>query len=488
MQTQSQPIAPASAPAASTGRPGVILAVLSVAAFMASLDVFIVNVAFPDIGSDFHGASLSNLSWILNGYAIVYAAMLVPLGRLADRYGRKAGFIGGLALFTAASAACAFSTGLWMLVVFRVLQAVGAAALTPTSLGLLLTSTPPERRVRAVRIWAASGALAAAIGPVVGGVLVQASWRWVFIVNVPVGVVAAIAAVRQIADSRDNSVTRTPDLVGAGLLALAIGSVSLGLVKGATWGWGSTPTVTSFVVAALGVAGFWLRSQQHPLPIVEPALLRVHAFAWSNVTSLFFSVAFGAGLLGVILWTQEVWGYSALRTGLAIAPGPVMVPLFVALNHRFANRVRPGRVAAAGNVLFATGNVLLLTSVGARPHYARELLPGWLLMGIGVGLALPTILSAATADLPPGRAATGSAVINMSRQIGTVLGVSVLVAVIGSHATYGATHAAFQHAWWIIVGASLVAAASSFGMTPSGAAGRVARRPLRTLLAFADRR
>ncbi len=373
-------------------QPGVILAVLSGAAFMASLDVFIVNVAFPDIGSDFHGAALSNLSWILNGYAIVYAALLVPLGRLADRYGRKAGFIGGLTLFTAASAACALSTGLWMLVAFRVLQAAGAAALTPTSLGLLLTSTPPERRVRAVRIWAASGALAAAIGPVVGGLLVQASWRWVFIVNVPVGVIAAIAAVRTLADSRDEHVTRTPDLVGAAMLALAIGAVSLGLVKGAAWGWGSASTLASFAVALAGVAGFWLRSQRHPLPIVEPALLRVRAFAWSNVTSLFFSVAFGAGLLGVILWTQDVWGYSALRTGLAIAPGPVMVPLFVALNQRFANRVRAGRVAAAGNVLFAIGNLLLLTSVGAHPHYLRELLPGWLLMGIGVGLALPTIL------------------------------------------------------------------------------------------------
>jgi EmrB/QacA subfamily drug resistance transporter len=488
MEITSQPIAPATPRAASTGRPGLILAVLAAAAFMASLDVFIVNVAFPDIGSDFHGASLSNLSWILNGYAIVYAAMLVPLGRLADRYGRKAGFIAGLTLFTIASAACALSTGLWLLVAFRVLQAVGAAALTPASLGLLLTSTPPERRIRAVRIWAASGALAAAIGPVVGGVLVQASWRWVFLVNVPVGIAAVIAAVRQIPDSRDESVTRTPDLVGAALLAVAIGSVSLGLVKGAGWGWSSTATLASFGVAALGVLGFWFRSEHHPMPIVEPALLRVRAFAWSNVTSLLFSISFGAGLLGMILWTQEVWGYSALRTGLAIAPGPVMVPLFVALNQRFANRVRPGRVAASGNVLFALGTLLILTRVGEHPHYVSEILPGWLLIGIGVGLALPTILSAATADLPPGRAATGSAVVNMSRQIGTVLGVSVLVAVIGSHASYGARHAAFQDAWWIIVGCSLVAALSSFGMTPGGSAEQRVRRPLRTLLAFADRR
>jgi EmrB/QacA subfamily drug resistance transporter len=471
-----------------TGRPGLVLAVLSGAAFMASLDVFIVNVAFPAIGRDFDGAALSNLSWILNGYTIVYAAMLVPLGRLADRYGRKAGFVGGLALFTGASAACALSTGLWMLVAFRVLQAIGAAALTPTSLGLLLTSTPPERRVRAVRIWAASGALAAATGPVVGGVLVQASWRWVFIVNVPVGIVAVIAALRSVPDSRDESITRTPDLLGAALLAAAIGAVALGLVKGAAWGWGSSSTIASLALAAIGVAGFWLRSSRHPLPIVEPALLRVRAFAWSNVTSLSFSIAFGAGLLGVILWTQGVWHYTALRTGLAIAPGPVMVPVFVALHHRFASRIRPGRVAALGNVLFATGVVLLLTSLGEHPGYVRDLLPGWLLMGIGVGLTLPTILSSATADLPRERAATGSAVVNMGRQVGTVLGVSVLVAVIGSHTSYQATHAAFRTAWWIVAGAALVAAVSSFGMTPGGDTAATPRHSLRTLLAFPDRR
>jgi len=153
-------------------RTGAVLTVLSLAAFMASLDLFIVNVAFADIGHDFRGHSLPDLSWVLNGYAIVYAALLVPLGRLADRFGRKAGFLAGLAVFTAASAACAVSTGLWWLVAARVLQAAGAAALTPTSLGLLLAATPPELRVRAVRVWAAVGALAAAAGPVVGGLLV----------------------------------------------------------------------------------------------------------------------------------------------------------------------------------------------------------------------------------------------------------------------------------------------------------------------------
>ena len=228
---------------------------------MASLDVFIVTVAFADIAHDFRGESLSNMSWVLNGYTILYAALLVPLGRLADRYGRKNGFLLGLGVFTAASAACAASSGLWMLVAFRGVQALGAAALTPTSLGLLLASTPGESRARAVRIWAATGALASAAGPVIGGLLVQLSWRWVFLVNLPVG--ASPLVDRRAASARftrPGDYPRTPDLVGSAQLAIAIGTLSLGLVKGSTWGWTSVGTLTCFGVTVAGTVLFWLRS------------------------------------------------------------------------------------------------------------------------------------------------------------------------------------------------------------------------------------
>jgi len=446
--------------------PGSVLAVLSLAAFVASLDMFIVNVAFPDIGRDFAGSSLSDLSWVLNGYAVLYAALLVPLGRLADRYGRKAGFLGGLALFTVASAACAASQNLWTLVAFRGLQAIGAAALTPTSLGLLLAATPAERRVRAVRIWAAIGALAAAFGPVVGGLLVQASWRWVFIVNVPVGIVGLIAAQRIVPDSRDSAVTRVPDLAGSLLVAGGIGALALALVKAPSWGWSSPRVVTTFLIAAAGLAGFWLRSASHPLPVVEPALLRVPAFAWSNVTAVLFSVAFAGGLLAIVLWLQDVWHYSALTTGLAIAPGPLMVPLFAAVSQRISTRVPVGALAATGCLLFGAGTLLVASSVGAHAAYASAMLPGWMIGGAGVGFALPTIMSAATADLPPARSATGSAVVTMARQIGFVLGVSILVAVLGTPHGFGAVHHAFQHAWWTIAAVAGVAAALAPGMTP----------------------
>jgi len=445
---------------------GATLAVLSTAAFMASLDLFIVNVAFPHIARDFHGESLGNMSWILNGYAVLYAALLVPLGRLADRYGRLNGFLAGLALFTVASAACAFSQDLWTLVAFRGLQAVGAAALTPTSLGLLLAATPNERKVRAVRIWAAIGALAAALGPVVGGLLVQASWRWVFLVNIPVGIVGLLAARRYVPDSRDPAVERTPDLVGAVFIVVGIGALALGLVKGSTWGWWSAGVLTSFAVAGVGLVTFWLRSASHDLPVVELSLLRVRAFAWSNVTAVMFNLAFGAGLLAMVLWLQNVWGYSAIRTGLAIAPGPLMVPIFTALSQRLARRVPPGVLAAIGCLLFGLGTLLVSLQVGASPAYASEVLPGWLIGGAGVGFAFPTIMSAATVDLPPARSSTGSAVVSMSRQVGLVLGVSVFVAVVGVPVGYAATHAAFEHAWWTITVAAVVSAAAAIGMTP----------------------
>jgi len=364
-------------------RHGAVLGVLSVAAFMASLDLFIVNVAFPDIARSFHGSSLSNLSWVLNGYAVLYAALLVPLGRLADRYGRLAGFLGGLFVFTAASAACAASQNLWSLVAFRGLQAVGAAALTPTSLGLLLAATPNEKKVRAVRTWAAIGALAAALGPPIGGLLVEASWRWIFIVNVPVGLLGLWAASRIVPDSRDLAITKIPDLLGSVLVALGVGGLALGLVKGPAWGWSSGRVVAAFVVAVVGVAAFVLRSARHPLPVVELSLLRVRAFAWSNLTAVLFSVAFAAGLLGAVLWMQDVWQWSALRTGLALAPGPLMVPVFTAVAQRLSRRVPAGVLAFIGCALFGVGTAIVASRVGAQPSYAADFLPGWLVGGVG---------------------------------------------------------------------------------------------------------
>jgi EmrB/QacA subfamily drug resistance transporter len=447
-------------------RPGAVLAVLSVAAFMASLDLFIVNVALPDIGRDLGTASLSDLSWTLNAYAIVYAALLVPFGRLADRYGRKGGFLLGVAVFTLASAGCAASGSLELLVAFRVLQAAGAALLTPTSLGLLLVATPAADRARAVRIWAATGALAAAAGPALGGVLVDASWRWVFLINLPIGLLAVVQGARLVPRSRDTRGTPLPDLVGAAVLALSIGALSLGLVKGPDWGWGSAAVLTSLGVAAAGTAVFWLRSLRHPSPVVDPALLRVRSFAFSNATAIVFSVAFAGNLLAVVLWMQDVWDYSALRTGLGVAVGPAMVPIFAAVGQRMSRRIGAGWIAATGCLLFAVGVALVAFRLTLEPSYAGVVLPSLLVGGAGVGLALPTILSTGTADLPADRSATGSAVVNMSRQIGAVLGIAVFVAVLGTPVTPGDVLDSFTTAWLVLAGVGVLAAVVALGMTP----------------------
>ncbi|TYK49390.1 MFS transporter [Actinomadura decatromicini] len=446
-------------------RPGLVLAVLSVASFMAGLDLFIVNVAFNDIGRDFAGAPMADLSWVLNGFAIVFAALLVPLGRLADRYGRKPGLLLGLAVFTLASQACAMAPSLWWLVAFRVLQAAGAAALIPTSLGLLLSAYPAERRGGAVRVWSAASALAAAAGPAVGGVLVELSWRWVFEVNVPIGILAILLAWRFVPDSREGVTARVPDLPGTAVLTAAIALLALAVVK--INDWPGEQTVLACGAALLGLAWFWLRSLRHPAPVIEPSLLAVRTFSWSNAAILLFTVAFAANLLLGVLWMQQVWHYSAVTTGLAVAPGPLMVPIMALVAGRLAAaRVPVGLITAAGCMLCAFGVVMIAMSLGPAPAYASELLPGWLIGGTGVGLALPTILSAAAVELPPHRYATGSAVLNMSRQIGSVLGVSLAVAVLGVPHGYPDVHDSYVDAWLMVGGFMAIAAIAALGMTP----------------------
>src|SRR5436309_9050914 len=221
MSSLSQPVARARRDAS----PPVVLAIACAGVVLASLDLFIVNVALPQIGADFHvrGSDLADLSWVLNAYAIVYAAFLVLFGRLAERYRRERGFLLGVAIFVAASAACGAATSLPVLIAFRVLQAAGAALLTPTSLGLILASFPAERRQGAVRTWTAVGGLAAAAGPVVGGLLVAASWRWVFLVNVPVGLLALVIGWRRLPRVPGHPVP-VPDLLGPLLISGGVGS------------------------------------------------------------------------------------------------------------------------------------------------------------------------------------------------------------------------------------------------------------------------
>jgi EmrB/QacA subfamily drug resistance transporter len=440
--------------------PKLVMVIVCAGVVLASLDLFIVNVALPDIARDLHEPNLGDLSWVLNAYAIVYAALLVLFGRLSESHRRENGFLLGVALFTVASAACGAASSLTMLVAFRILQAAGAALLTPTSLSLVLATTAPERRQSAVRTWTAIGGLAAALGPVVGGLLVAASWRWVFYVNVPIGLAAIVVGWRRLPQVPGHPVRR-PDALGALLVTAGVGLLTLGLVKGNDWGWGSAATILTLSAAVVSLALFALHCVRARNPLIDASLFRIRAFSGSSVVAIVFSIAFGAMLLSIVLWDQQVWGWTALQTGLAIAPGPLMVPLFAFLvAGRLIARFGPGRVIAAGSTIYAAGATWWTLRAGLTPDYVSEMLPGMLMTGIGVGLTLPTFMSTGASALPPHSFATGSAVVNMLRQVGLAVGVAVLVAVIGTPLTGAEQLSAFQHGWIVIASTALLAAIS----------------------------
>jgi EmrB/QacA subfamily drug resistance transporter len=427
-----------------------VLVIVCAGVVLASVDLFIVNVAMPSIARDLHQRELSTLSWVLNAYAIVYASLLVLLGRLSEGRARENGFLLGATLFTLASAACGAASSLGMLIAFRVLQAVGAALLTPTSLSLILATTAPERRHGAVRAWTAVGGAAAALGPVVGGLLVAASWRWVFFVNVPIGLVAVTVGWLRLPDVPGHPVKR-PDALGAGLITVGIALLSMALVEGNSWGWGSGRVVGAILVAGLMLAAFVARLRLHDNPLIDPSLFKVRVFSGASIVALTFSTAFGAMLLSIVLWMQNVWGWSALHTGLAFAPGPLMVPLFgFLLTGKLIARFGPGRVIGVGATIYAAGIAWWALRAGLHPDYVAQVLPGTLLTGAGVGLTLPTFMAAGAASLPPQSFATGSAVVNMLRQVGLAIGVSVFVAVVGTPATPHASLIAFERGWTVI--------------------------------------
>jgi EmrB/QacA subfamily drug resistance transporter len=435
--------------------PRIVTAVLIGSAFLAVAELFIVNVAFDEIGRDFAGAELSELSWILNAYAVVYAALLVPMGRLADRFGQKRGFVAGLSVFVAASLACGFAPGIWWLVAFRALQAAGAAAMTPASLGLLLAVVAPERRASAARLWATVGGVAAALGPALGGGLVQLSWQWAFWINLPIGLVLVFAALRYVPDVRFNEGTPLPDLAGALLLVLAVGSLVLGLVQGGDWGWTSMPVLGTFAVCFLTIAALGRRVLRHPAPIIPPALLAVPAFRRANLATLVYSTGFGAALLAGILSLQQTWQLGALHTGLAVAVGPLASPIASVLAHRLFPSARPARMIAAGSLLFSGAALWQAwTLSSSTPAFWTGFLPAWVLAGIGVGLVVPNLLAAATATLPPAQASTGGGVVTMARQVGLALGVTVLVTIVGG----AEGQAGFTHAWYAVALGMLVTA------------------------------
>jgi EmrB/QacA subfamily drug resistance transporter len=371
-----------------------------------------------------------------------------------------------LAIFTIASLACAVSPDLWVLIAFRCLQAIGAAMLIPSSLGLVLTTMPPERVKRSVRLWAVSGAAAGAIGPVVGGLLTSLSWRWIFLINLPIGITAIAITWKMIPNVRHDLSTKMPDPVGSVLAILTIGAISFGLLNGQKWGWGDGRIIASWVVVVTAAAGFVVSSRSAAVPVVEPQMFKSRVFRAANVSIVIAAAIFGMQLLAMSLFLQQSWHWSTTDTGLAIAPGPAAILLSSFVAQKLNERLPVGAVVASGFGLIAAGQVLMLLLLRGGGHsYAADILPAWVVIGAGFGFSIPTVIGSATHDLPAKLSATGSAVVNSGRQVGGVFGTAILVVVLGRAASTG-DPTRYYHLWWVATGACAIAALTSLGLTP----------------------
>ncbi|MGE0818059.1 MAG: MDR family MFS transporter/patatin-like phospholipase family protein [Candidatus Nanopelagicales bacterium] len=424
-----------------------VLLVASFGAFLAFLDATIVNVAFPNIRESFPDSTISTLSWILNAYSIVFAAFLVVSGRLADLLGRKRAFLNGVLLFTVASVLCAIAPNVEVLIAFRVVQALGAAILVPASLALVVEAFPAEKRAHAIGLWGASAALASGLGPPIGGALVElGNWRWAFLVNLPFGIAAYLAAKRALVESRAPGRRRVPDLLGATISALMLGVLTLGIVKGEDWGWTSAAVIGCFVGSAVLAALFVVSSKRHRSPLLDPALLRIRPFVVGNVATIVAGVGFYAYLLTNILWLQYVWGYSIVVSGLAVVPGALVAAILASRLGPIAQTRGYRLVIIPGAIIWALAYVWYVARVEVTPDFWGAWLPGQILSGIGVGATLPVLGSAALAAVPGGRFATASAVNSSARQIGAVLGIAILVVIVGTPSPTS-TVDSLRHGW-----------------------------------------
>ncbi|MEA2171682.1 MAG: hypothetical protein QOF76_4982, partial [Solirubrobacteraceae bacterium] len=359
------------------------------------------------------------------------------------------------------SALCGLAPSVPTLVAARILQAGGAALMVPTSLGLLLVEFPSSMRAQVVGLWSAVGAVGGAAGPPLGGLLVEASWRWVFLVALPFGLVAFAVGARILKEEREPGDAPMPDLLGAALLAASVALGVLGIVEGQGWGWGSARIVGAFALAVAGLALFARRSSRHEAPVVEPVLLRLPGFVPANLASLAFFAAFGAMLLSASLFLTGVWHYSTLKAGLALAPGPVMAAAGSVAGGRIVGRYGPRAAALPGALIFAAAQAWMGLRMEATPDYLGTFLPGNLLGGLGVGFVISALSAAVAASLPPERFSTGTGVFSMMRQIGSALGIAILIAIVRVPDPADPA-AVFHHAWAFMsvtaIGVAMIAA------------------------------
>lgn len=415
-----------------TANPWGVFAIASAAVFLVSVDATIAVAAFPALRTAFAETSPATLSWVLNAYTILYAALLVPAGRLVDLHGAKRLFLFGVALFTLASAACGLAPGTTSLIAARIVQAVGGAVLTPASLALILGAFPAEKRSAIVGLWSAAGALGAAVGPGAGAILIElATWRAAFLVNLPFGALILWFAARRLPALKGADAGEGLDIPGIALIAGGVAALTYGVVQikaasiAATHVWGPA-------LAGLGLLityAFWARGRK--AAAIDMTLFADRTYALVTVASFIFGIAFSLMFLSSFLFLLGIWGYSQGLTGLTVTPGPLVVIAVAIASGRLVGRVGHRAVLVAGGLLYALAQGWLAIHVTETPAYLTLWFPMQILGGIGVGLLLVGLSGVAVAHLPPARFGVGGAVNNALRQLGGVFGTALAVVLVG---------------------------------------------------------
>jgi EmrB/QacA subfamily drug resistance transporter len=407
------------------------LAAVSFGLFMIMLDNTVVNVALPSIERDLH-MSISGLEWVVTGYALVFAALLITGGKLADMFGRRRIFIVGLVIFTLASLACGLAPNAGFLIGARGVQGIGAALMNPATLSIITATFPPRQRGQAIGIWAGVSALALAIGPLVGGLIVDhISWNWIFFVNVPVGILAIVVSQLVIRESRDTSHEQSIDLPGLLTSGLALFALSYALIEGNTLGWTSAEVLGLFVAAAVLFVSFVLLERHQRLPMLDLSLFKIGSFAGANIVALLVSLGMFGVFFFVSLFVQNILGYSPTQAGAIFLPMTVLVILVAPMAGKLSDRVGSRWLMGIGMTLLSL-SLLLYQRVGIGSDF-WTLLPALVLGGIGMAMTMSPMTSAAMGSVPVDKAGVGSGVLNSFRQVGGSLGIALMGAIVASH-------------------------------------------------------
>lgn len=427
------------------------LAICSGAVFLTALDSSIVSLALPQMGKDFDQSGSSSISWVITAYNLGLASVLLISGRLADLRGRRLLFVLGVGVFGLGSLMTGLAPSLGFLIGARVLQALGGSMLTPASLALVLSEFPSEHRAMALGIWGAMGGVAAAIGPTVGALLMEfAGWRWMFFINVPV-ILTMLYFSRSLDESRDESALSSFDAVSAPLVALATGLTTLVIVQWHSWGIGDARIQLSLLVSIVLSPFIVYRSLHHDEPLLDLRLFRINSFAIGNISGGFFAIAFFSWLFFLPTFVTNVWDYSALQAGFGIAPGPLSAAVAAPLAGFWAGRYGQRWFIAAGGLAGAAGVLWLMITTESEPNYLGVMLPSTILVGLGVGMIIPQVVSISMQDILPTQFAQAGAIRQTVFQLIIAIGVAMSVAI--RESIPDDLLVAFQKSWWLSVAA-----------------------------------